>query len=481
MRSVASSRSSTDRVTTRPSTGAIGRAGFMAGTAVAAIGAGVLVDVDRHYVVASSLLVLVIAAAGTVLIAVRDGGVRPLSFGFVTVALLGFAAIHPPVRVVTGQLTYHERNLGPILYRGSLLTAVALVAFVVGYLVHSAPPRPPNQPIGPDRRIVRAIGFAGVVLYSGYLLLSGRGITSGLDVLQGLGVTEVSRGGGGLEIDYLKTGILALIAAAALQVSGLVWHGRRRAAIAWTVGWSAFFLLFGFRYRVVIFLLAIGVVVVRGRRPVRITLAKLSSVVVAGLIVFPYVGLLRRGDPDARADSADLIVRTFDISATNALVVDGVPSERLPFLFGESYVPVITQWVPSAFWPGKPRTPTIDYQDSLTAEGVGAALSLWGEVYINFGHVGVAIVFCLLGWVARSLDRRMWARKDWLGLGLFGLGVGLWAHVLTRGNLVQQVGITVMLIGVPYAVARLTIRLTAAPRASPASRVRARAGAPVGR
>jgi oligosaccharide repeat unit polymerase len=89
-----------------------------------------------------------------------------------------------------------------------------------------------------------------------------------------------------------------------------------------------------------------------------------------------------------------------------ALIVQRVP-ERMNYLYGASYVSVLTGVIPRAIWPDKPETQLgIRVKEEIfgrpTARN-GYPPTLFGEAYMNFGPVGLCMVPLIYGIFLRRL------------------------------------------------------------------------------
>ena len=100
------------------------------------------------------------------------------------------------------------------------------------------------------------------------------------------------------------------------------------------------------------------------------------------------------------------------------------------FLYGKSYVPLLTKWIPRFLWPGKPIE---DFGNVwahrygyLASNDYSTSFNLpWlPEMYMNFGMAGVIGVSFLLGMVFRFLRNSFWQSSSDSTLFAFGLTLG---------------------------------------------------------
>lgn len=394
--------------------------------------------------------------------------IRPLSFGFMMVAYLMFVGgLQPMARLVWGEYDYFGWDVRKGLAGASWLTLAAMAAFMAGYCVCSPrSPRSRTRPVAPsglvtrsaDRRYGLWLIVVGAVMYVAWLLFSGSSLTAGLKLVQNSDTATVERGAGP-SIKYLLLGLDVVMVGVVFLYGWCVTVNRLvMGAVVIATGLVAFALL-GFRFRLMIMVVGGVVYLVKSGR-YRLRSRHIVAVLAIGLVVFPAIGYYR-APAELRPVSYEysaVFLRAFDLSAALSVVTDQVP-DGIAYLNGASYTPLVTQWIPAAIAPEKARSGTIELLDTLTDPGAGASLPLWGEMYSNFGWYGTVCGMALVGALAFRLDR--WARSvdGWFAVGLFGVALGFWIHVLSRGNMVNQISVGVVLFGVPLLVRSLSERL----------------------
>jgi hypothetical protein len=95
--------------------------------------------------------------------------------------------------------------------------------------------------------------------------------------------------------------------------------------------------------------------------------------------------------------------------ATTAAILRDTPSVQ-PFLYGSSYLPLLTKWIPRAAWPDKPKeelgnTWAHNYGYLFESDNTTSFNLPWlPEMFMNFGWAGVVGIMFLLG----ILYRAMW-------------------------------------------------------------------------
>lgn len=141
------------------------------------------------------------------------------------------------------------------------------------------------------------------------------------------------------------------------------------------------------------------------------------------------------------------------------LVVDRTPGTE-PYLFGESYVYIPAQIIPSFLWPGKPSSLlsntllAVHYrlvaEDSTTS--VSIAFGLVAESYANFGIVGCAVIGVLLGYFYKRVTVASIGIPQFSAVGLLTILLGAWsfqAEQILATWLVSLFQASLVVIGIP--------------------------------
>lgn len=132
------------------------------------------------------------------------------------------------------------------------------------------------------------------------------------------------------------------------------------------------------------------------------------------------------------ATAFDYLIQRVDWTRNVSIVVEEVPS-RLPFQYGNTFWPGLLWFIPRALWPGKPKISIgawfahnfLGWDPASESE---AAITVWGDAWLNFGALGVLMMGCLLG-LAHAGAYRTWYRWRrpldgllyWTFLSVFGL------------------------------------------------------------
>lgn len=246
-----------------------------------------------------------------------------------------------------------------------------------------------------------------------------------------------------LMMEWFIPGYLLLTAAGAIR--------RRWVAMVLALSILVVYVSIGFRFRIVIFLVAAATVRYAGR-PLRRTIPALLVGAVAVLALIGYVGASRSfyrtggtyGSPTP--DSAAVVEgtrgdsRIFDFYAA---VLDSVP-ERIGFAGIEPLVAVLVLPIPRGVWAEKPYPEYLgkvgQSVGTPAAPYAGAAVPNFGEYYIAAGWLGVAVGMSLFGIGARALwAYRKATLRDPLALVVFACSLPFLMQTVTRGYTAQIV------------------------------------------
>ncbi|MCX7856937.1 MAG: hypothetical protein N2513_02980 [Deltaproteobacteria bacterium] len=101
--------------------------------------------------------------------------------------------------------------------------------------------------------------------------------------------------------------------------------------------------------------------------------------------------------------------RLHHLHVTSAVIVDTPASQ--PYLYGETYLPLLTKWIPRLFWPGKPVEDlgnrwAIQYGYLNPFDTVTSFNLPWlPEMYMNFGIFGIIGINFLIGMLFYTLSK----------------------------------------------------------------------------
>ncbi|MGH9929245.1 MAG: O-antigen polymerase [Pyrinomonadaceae bacterium] len=168
----------------------------------------------------------------------------------------------------------------------------------------------------------------------------------------------------------------------------------------------------------------------------------------------------------------------FDIYSTTAEVIEIFPA-RVPYIYGESIIPLVFGWVPRPLWPEKPYPfglyMNLVNGESLDARAASLAVGLTGEGYGNFGLFGTFVWGGLLGLACRFGDRYLarFNHQSPMRLVLSGMAA-VWVSMIVRGGVPEMFYMGLQVIALPIALAallspyrrRIRIRFTESVRVS---------------
>ena len=275
--------------------------------------------------------------------------------------------------------------------------------------------------------------------------------------------------------------------------AGLWTRGRRGAAALVMLAESMYTLFTGSRLFVlhIAFFLAIAVSLLGHRVPMR-WLALAGVVFVFG--VNPLVYTMRQ------AVVADTVAKPTPIDVAGALLADSKGADHsqefeelvtrgdavsylanslclmelsnTPLLGGSTYAESILLLVPRFVWPEKPALPGADLVGVITTriggrpqDAVGSPIA---EAYLNFGFIGVGVVFAALGLIGRALWRyRIRNSESGVALGLYMMSLTVFVLFETHSTIGILTGFRVPLAGM------LALWAYTAATTSPAHRVTA--------
>lgn len=158
----------------------------------------------------------------------------------------------------------------------------------------------------------------------------------------------------------------------------------------------------------------------------------------------------------------DIRTSTFDrLNNLNTLaaVVADTPN-RQPYLLGESYVPLLTKFIPRFLFPGKPLenfgNVWANRYGYLGASNFTTSFNLpWlPEMYINFGLFGIAFLNIVLGLLFALLANAVWRRATDPSTFAFGMVLGT-PLFFVESNLSLLVGELVIVVITLYIIGRL--------------------------
>ena len=121
---------------------------------------------------------------------------------------------------------------------------------------------------------------------------------------------------------------------------------------------------------------------------------------------------------DETADVTIELVDRVNLARSFAFLLEADEQRQLARWDGESYLPILTWYVPRAFWPEKPWVSVgtwfaqeiLGWDRHSRSEG---AITIWGDAYMNFSWLGVGVISSLWLSLAYSAYRVLIRRGLW--------------------------------------------------------------------
>jgi oligosaccharide repeat unit polymerase len=224
-------------------------------------------------------------------------------------------------------------------------------------------------------------------------------------------------------------------------------RGRRWLVLAF-VSLFVVYTTIGFRFRVVILVLAPAVYYYLKLRT-RPGIFRIATGALAFALLIGGIGLLRSSfrageRVDVQRVSLEAtqanFVNDLDIYQPYLAMIDVFPKEH-DYLWGSSYAYLLVHPVPRSLWPGKPEAPVRTIVRLILgpeAETAGVAYPNVGELYANFGVVGLVGGMWLFGILLRVMYEylRRHESNDWARIG-YAIALPFLVQIISRGYFVQ--------------------------------------------
>jgi hypothetical protein len=163
-------------------------------------------------------------------------------------------------------------------------------------------------------------------------------------------------------------------------------------------------------------------------------------------VLFPYTDYFRYEPVYRQAMSGSVlevmsVKGDYDAQAQLTNTVDFVDSSG--FFYGQQALGALLFWVPRSVWPDKPVDTGTILATYARSTNLNLSAPLWSEAYIDFGLVGVVLVFLALGYTVGRLDLSYAAAARWPGarwaLIVTPVAAG-YLFIILRGSLLQAMG-----------------------------------------
>lgn len=392
---------------------------------------------------ASLLTAAGLIALGSALFGWRSALTSPLTV--VAVVVLCVFALRPAALVADPRsatpglvgLEFGWQDLTGTIGLATLGFGLFGVAFVLGWRWTGAV-RGHGQPLPPDRRMVRGAALAlglGTVLW-GTLFLRNGGFRALIEDPASLHLEQFSGG-------YGVVGHMLCLATALLVLCA--WLRRPSRPLAWTLAAAALVSLaasFALQTRgpLVASLVAALVIVFSQRRLSRQKLAALFCVGLVLVLGFTYMRTVREyAQTEPLADAVSASVRTNPVNVLggdfteveNFVALRRLVPDGLPWLAGSSLRDVPAAFVPRALWGEKPLP--LDFRLSRALYGeqtaAGTPFTLAGELFWNFGVIGVVVGMALAGAMA-GLGWRALGTRNGITAGVASAAIVGYSYLL---------------------------------------------------
>ena len=197
------------------------------------------------------------------------------------------------------------------------------------------------------------------------------------------------------------------------------------------------------RYWTLAVLFGLLLPLIRGRKG--IFNGMLAGGALGSILVFPLSDVTRRAAGTGTAvqfDSVWTTIATKDYDQFTMLANTLGYTQDHGLSWGQQALGPLFFWVPRVVWPDKPYDTGVEVGMWMNSVNLNLSAPLWAEAWINFGLIGLIVVFAGLGFLARRLDAGF--RMDILSRGSVGyLGISIFAgylFILLRGSLLQSMG-----------------------------------------
>ncbi|MFF2676547.1 O-antigen polymerase [Arthrobacter koreensis] len=197
------------------------------------------------------------------------------------------------------------------------------------------------------------------------------------------------------------------------------------------------------RYWTLAVLFGLLLPLIRGRKGIFNVI--LGGGALGSILVFPLSDVTRRAAGTGNAvqfDSVWTTIATKDYDQFTMLANTLGYTQDHGLSWGQQAMGPLFFWVPRVIWPDKPYDTGVEVGMWMNSVNLNLSAPLWAEAWINFGLIGLIVVFAGLGFLAHRLDAGF--RTDVLSRGSVGyLGISIFAgylFILLRGSLLQSMG-----------------------------------------
>lgn len=161
------------------------------------------------------------------------------------------------------------------------------------------------------------------------------------------------------------------------------------------------------------------------------------------LFIFPYADIFRNSlDVELEISPLPEIMSgkgDYDSFQQVMNVIEYVSYNGLSW--GMQFLGVLLFWVPRTIWPDKPLGTGLTVSEEMGFAFTNVSAPLWSEFYINFGIIGVIVMFVLYGYVCARLQINYELSRKLKGINFYRLFVPIYAAYqlfLLRGDLLSS-------------------------------------------
>ncbi len=446
----------------------------IAAIAVAGVALGVLIGAEVPIALVCVALWVTVGVVGWAVVVSDQVSASAISPVLIVAGLGLIYGTIVPVALASAEETFLLGvDYRPWFWTASAICALAVVAFIVGYAL-AAPRQGVAVPV--ERAVVdqsQGANLSGSLIDRVAKVLA---LVAGMLILYrfaryGVGGWAIRLG----DDRSAESGVTAYVTYAPQYLGGLLlylFYQVRSTAVRRLCGALIFLLAFyffatGVRYLVITMLCAVALLQYWRKRGRLLPPARsLLAVLVGGGVVLGVGGYLRTVSQygATAVGIRESAARSFDVFLPLAGLVPYTGENG--YLFGTSYTYLVYQVVPRSVWPAKPYPPTVTAIGGYTALQEGRAFPVWGEMFLNFGWIGVAVGMAMFGYGVRRLmlywlrNRLRFVTLDVLA----AISVPLLLQWTSRGLFVQLVYNTMgLIVGVlaVFALERRLVRLAA--------------------
>lgn len=389
---------------------------------------------------------------------------------WLSVVIFGFSyvwlAVAPLVQSTAGVNPLGVNQSNETMAAQALVVLAGLIAYDIGLLVSRRSGSRGEQTRSHRRELSpgRVVTLSLICLVAAPLLVQVMGGVETLfssrmerlDVLQDAGLYSETSKSQGAWISAIAS-VLPFVALYGLVSVGSVYRHVRRRPAYWLLLGAVVVVnvllnnpISSSRFWVLVVLLSLVFVTNFARRAMGVRWI-VGGFALAGLILFPYLDFFRTPDAVFRLDSVNSFL--LDKTDYDAMIQVGNSidyADTQGFTSGNQLLGTVLFWVPRQIWPDKPIDTGSLLAQSIDYPNANLSAPLWGELYIDFGVIGVAVAFFLVGALIGPVSRRYvrsFVRSDVLTATQFIYPVlGLYAVLLLRGSLLQAMGRLVILV-----------------------------------